>query len=213
MQNISRKIAFSTLMLMPILLFSEPLPFYKVHQVVEQKKQAVVQTVLQVKTHKSTTHKKTTHKKHHHKKHSTKTPSSYSKFQSGVITPKRLAKYIRNWSKYKPKGVKGRLVIVQAGATSDGRFLRSNGKNVVTYQIPAGGSCDPSYVRHDGVSNIPGAMITGDKMDGMINAFHLDPKKDFVVFAVGKGSTSMREVVRSAWSLIYWGWSKKDWRY
>jgi 3-mercaptopyruvate sulfurtransferase SseA len=41
----------------------------------------------------------------------------------------------------------------------------------------------------------------------MINTFHLDPEKDFVVFAVGVGSATMRDVVRSIWSLNYWGWS------
>jgi len=133
--------------------------------------------------------------------------TNYKEFKSGLITPERLTQYIDNWSANKPAGVTGRLVIIQAGANSSNKFLKSNGKDVVTYQIPAGGACDPSYMRHDGVANIPGAMISGDRMDGMINMFHLDPKKDFVLFAVGKGSTSMRDVVRSVWSLNYWGWN------
>jgi len=41
----------------------------------------------------------------------------------------------------------------------------------------------------------------------MINTFHLDPKKDFIVFAVGVGSTTVRDVIRSIWALNYWGWS------
>jgi len=137
----------------------------------------------------------------------TSTKTNYNDFKSGIITADTLTKYIDNWSANKPEGVTGRLVIVQAGATSDGKFLKSNGNDVITYQIPAGGSCDPSYMRHDGIANIPGALISGERMDGMINAFHLDPEKDYVLFAVGVGSTTMRDVVRSIWSLNYWGWS------
>jgi 3-mercaptopyruvate sulfurtransferase SseA len=132
---------------------------------------------------------------------------NYEKSQSGVISANTLSQYIENWSANKPKGVTGRLVIIQAGATSGGKFLKSDGTDVVTYQIPAGGACDPSYMRHDGVANIPGAMVDGTRIDGMINTFHLDPEKDFVVFAVGVGSVKVRDVIRSAWSLDYWGWS------
>jgi 3-mercaptopyruvate sulfurtransferase SseA len=133
--------------------------------------------------------------------------TSYKNFKSGLITPETLTSYIDNWETNKPANVTGRLVIVQAGPASGNKFIKSNGTDILTYQIPAGGACDPSYMRHDGVANIPGALLSGDRMDGMINAFHLDPEKDFVVFAVGKGSTSMRDVVRSIWSMNYWGWS------
>jgi len=192
MQNISKKIAFSTLLVLPMVLFSDSFFSHNMNF-----------------TDKETSFMNPMKEMNNFGRHFQRTPHSYNRFKSGIITPKQLTKYIDNWSKNKPKGVEGRLVIIQAGATSDGRFLKNNGRDVITYQIPAGGSCDPSYVRHDGVSNVPGAMITGEKMDGMINMFHLDPKKDFVLFAVGEGSTSMREVVRSAWSLVYWGWSKK----
>ena len=133
--------------------------------------------------------------------------NSYEKAKSGIISATTLTKYINDWSANRPNGVTGRLIIIQAGATSSGKFIKSNGTDILTYQIPAGGACDPSYMRHDGVSNIPGAMIEGMRMDGMINAFHLDPEKDFIVFAIGVGSTTMRDVVRSVWSLNYWGWS------
>ena len=138
---------------------------------------------------------------------SSNTADSYQDFKSGLITSETLTKYIDDWATNKPANVTGRLVIIQAGATSSRKFIKSNGTDVVTYQIPAGGACDPSYMRHDGVSNIPGALLSGDRMDGMINAFHLDPEKDYVVFAVGVGSTTMRDVVRSVWSMNYWGWS------
>jgi len=132
---------------------------------------------------------------------------SYEKYQAGIITANTLSSYIDNWSANRPKGVTGRLVIIQAGATSSGKVLKNSGDDVVTYQIPAGGACDPSYMRHDGVANIPGAMLDGMRVDGMINTFHLDPEKDFIVFAVGVGSTTVRDVIRSLWALNYWGWS------
>jgi len=139
--------------------------------------------------------------------HDTVKADNYNEFKSGLITPETLTKYIDDWTANKPANVTGRLVIIQAGPSSSNKFIKSNGTEVVTYQIPAGGACDPSYMRHDGAVNIPGAMISGDRMDGMINMFHLDPEKDYVVFAVGKGSTTMRDVVRSVWSLNYWGWN------
>jgi 3-mercaptopyruvate sulfurtransferase SseA len=132
---------------------------------------------------------------------------NYNDFKAGLITAETLTKYIDDWTANKPDNVTGRLVIIQAGASSNNQFIKSNGVDVVTYQIPAGGACDPSYMRHDGVANIPGALLSGERMDGMINAFHLDPEKDYVVFAVGVGSTTMRDVVRSVWSMNYWGWS------
>lgn len=137
-----------------------------------------------------------------------KPASSYANFKSGVITANTLTSYINDWETNKPAGTNGRLVVIQAGPTSNGKFIKSNSDNVAVYQIPAGGACDPSYMRHDGVANIPGALLNGQFTDGMINMFHLDPENDYVVFAVGEGSTSMREVVRSYWVLAYWGWSK-----
>ena len=130
---------------------------------------------------------------------------NYSDNKAGVIDADRLSSYIADWKSNNPN-CDGRLIIIQAGPTSSGKFLKHNDEDVVVYQIPAGGSCDPSYNRHDGVANIPGALLSGKYVDGMISTFNMDPAKDFVVFAVGKGSTSMREIVRSWWVLTYWGW-------
>ena len=88
-------------------------------------------------------------------------------------------------------------------------FLPHNDKDVVVYGIPAGGACDPSYKRFDGMSETPGAMVSGEKIDKNINMFQLDPKKDFIVFAVANGSPSIREITRTWWSLVYWGWDLK----
>jgi len=136
-------------------------------------------------------------------------PNDYQTKKSGIISAETLTEYVNDWQANKPKGTDGRLVIFQAGATSAGKFIKHDDKNVFVYQIPAGGACDPSYMRHDGIANIPGALIDGAHVDGMINMFGIDPKKDYVVFAVGKGSKTMREVVRSMWVLKYWGWDDK----
>ena len=133
-------------------------------------------------------------------------PDNYDDRKSGIIEAKTLASYITNWKKNRPKGTTGRLIIVQAGSTSSGKFLKHDDKDVAVYEIPAGGACDPSYRRHDGIANIPGALLSGKYVDGMISTFNMNPKKDFIVFAVGKGSTTMREIIRSWWVLKYWGW-------
>jgi 3-mercaptopyruvate sulfurtransferase SseA len=134
--------------------------------------------------------------------------NSYENFTSGVISANTLSRYIDNWKQNRPEGVTGRLIIIQAGPSSHGKFIKSNGDDVLVYQIPGAGACDPSYMRHDGVSNIPGALLAGQFTDGMINMFHMDPQKDYVVFTLGVGSTSIREIIRSYWVLAYWGWSK-----
>jgi len=136
-------------------------------------------------------------------------PNNYDDRTDGIISEKTLTSFINDWKANRPEGATGRLVIFQAGATSNGKFLKHDDKDVVVYQIPAGGACDPSYMRHDGISNIPGAMIDGMHVDGMINMFGINPKKDYILFAVGEGSKGMREVVRSWWVLAYWGWPKE----
>jgi 3-mercaptopyruvate sulfurtransferase SseA len=49
-------------------------------------------------------------------------------------------------------------------------------------------------------------MIAGNLIDRNINFFQIDPKKDYVVIALAQGSVGVREVVRTMWSMIYWGW-------
>jgi 3-mercaptopyruvate sulfurtransferase SseA len=135
-------------------------------------------------------------------------PANYDNEKAGIINAEVLTSYIDNWKANRPAGTTGRLVIFQAGATSSGKFLKHDDKDIVVYQIPAGGACDPSYRRHDGMANVPGALLAGPYVDGMINMFGINPEKDYVVFAVGEGATTMREVVRSWWVLKYWGWDK-----
>jgi 3-mercaptopyruvate sulfurtransferase SseA len=136
------------------------------------------------------------------------TDLSYSSNKAGVIEASTLTSYIDDWKANRPENAKGRLVIIQAGATSNGKFIKHNeAEDVVVYQIPGAGACNPSYMRHDGVANIPGALLSGQHVDGMINMFHLDPKNDYVVFALGEGSTGIREIIRSWWVLTYWGWN------
>ena len=135
-------------------------------------------------------------------------PVNYDDKKSGIISAKTLVSYIENWQANKPKDTDGRLIIIQAGATSLGKFLKHNDKDVVVYQIPEGGACDPSYKRHDGMTNIPGALLSGAYMDGMISTFNMDPEKDYVVFALGKGAKTISKIVRSWWVMRYWGWDK-----
>jgi len=133
----------------------------------------------------------------------------YSANKSGIITAETLTSYVEDWKNNKPKGTTGKLIIIQAGASSSGKFIKHNDKDVFVYQIPGGGACDPSYKRHDGMANIPGALLDGQHVDGMISTFNMDPEKDFVIFAMGKASKNMGEIIRSWWVLTYWGWNKE----
>ena len=140
---------------------------------------------------------------------SRKSNPDYNCNTSGVITSSTLTKWLDNWSENKPEGVDGRLIVVQAGKTRfdhNRSYLPHNDKDVLVYAIPGAGSCDPSYKRFDGTTNTPGAMIAGNLFDKNINFFQIDPKKDFVVISIAEGSTGVREVIRTWWSMIYWGW-------
>jgi len=143
---------------------------------------------------------------------SMKSNRDYKDNTYGVITAETLSKWINDWNNTKPEGVEGRLVVLQAGAVgfdNNATFLPHNDQNVFVYAIPGGGSCDPSYMRYDGFSQTPGAMVSGENIDRNINYFQLDPKKDFVVFAVAEGSSAIREITRTWWSMVYWGWDLK----
>ncbi len=143
---------------------------------------------------------------------SMKSAKSYDENSYGVISASTLTKWLDNWKENRPSGVDGRLVVLQAGAVSfdqNRTFLPHNDKDVLVYGIPGAGACDPSYMRFDGISNTPGAMVSGDKIDGNVNAFQIDPEKDFVVVTVAEGSTGIREITRTWWSMIYWGWDMK----
>ena len=143
---------------------------------------------------------------------SMKSSKDYNDNNHGVITESTLTKWLDNWKENRPDGVDGRLIVLQAGTVpfdQNRTFLPHNDKDVFVYGIPGGGACDPSYMRHDGISNTPGAMVSGDRIDGNINFFQINPEKDFVVVAVAKGSTSIREITRTWWSMIYWGWDLK----
>jgi 3-mercaptopyruvate sulfurtransferase SseA len=141
-----------------------------------------------------------------------KSDRDYNNNSYGVITASTLTKWLDDWKTNKPAGVEGRLVVLQAGTVSfdqNRTFLPHNDSDVLVYGIPGGGACDPSYKRFDGISNTPGAMVAGQNIDGNVNYYQIDPEKDFVVVAVAEGSTAIREITRTWWSMIYWGWDMK----
>lgn len=136
---------------------------------------------------------------------------SYDLNTRGIISAETLTRWMQDWEHSKPISVPegGRLIVLQAGPTTLGRgmgYLKGNGNDVIVYDIGAGGACDPSNKRFDGFSENYAAMLSGEDIDYRINAFQLDPQKDYLVFAVGKSSTSIREITRSFFALQYWGW-------
>ncbi len=138
-----------------------------------------------------------------------KSDRDYNNNNHGVISAATLTKWLDDWKTNKPAGVEGRLVVLQAGTVSfdqNRTFLPHNDSDVLVYGIPGGGACDPSYKRFDGISNTPGAMVAGQNIDGNVNYYQINPEKDFVVVAVAEGSTAIREITRTWWSMIYWGW-------
>ncbi len=141
-----------------------------------------------------------------------KSDRDYNNNEYGVISASTLTKWLDDWKNNKPAGIDGRLVVLQAGTVSfdqNRTFLPHNDTDVLVYGIPGGGACDPTYLRYDGISNTPGAMVAGQNIDGNVNYYQIDPAKDFVVVAVAEGSTAIREITRTWWSMIYWGWDMK----
>jgi len=133
-----------------------------------------------------------------------------------VIDASTMVKWVTNWKKNHPKGVKGKLIVLQVGKAFDAdethSFIKHNDQDVFTFDKAGGCSnTDPMFDRTDGVQVIPKAVLSGQMMDGALGMYNIDPKNDMLLIVAGgdKKLKGMKEnaaaTARFAWSMHYWG--------
>ncbi len=145
--------------------------------------------------------------------------ADYKDNTHGVVTADRVASWITDWEKNKPKGISGKLIIFQVGelfngSNADYKYLKGDGENVFTFDRTAGCTTTGDS-RFDGVSNIPKPVFTGAEMDGAFQAYEIDPNNDMLLFVAGtpgdtKAGTYFAGAARMWYTLAYWGVKAKN---
>jgi 3-mercaptopyruvate sulfurtransferase SseA len=137
----------------------------------------------------------------------------YKYNKSGLITAKEAAKWINDWERNKPRGVNGRLFVMQVGLLpGDTPYIKHDNVNVFTFDRTAGctGTGD---TRNDGVSDIPMPIFGGgapNGMDGAFWAYDINPLEDMLLVVVASDEPkNMALATRFLWTMNYWG-MKKD---
>jgi len=137
----------------------------------------------------------------------------YKYNKSGLITAKEAAKWITNWERNKPRGINGRLFVMQVGRLPGATpFVKHDNVNVFTFDRTAGctGTGD---TRNDGISDIPMPIFGGgmpNGMDGAFWAYGINPLEDMLLVVVASDEPkNMALATRFLWTMNYWG-MKKD---
>ena len=137
----------------------------------------------------------------------------YKYNKSGLITAKEAAKWINNWERNKPRGINGRLFVMQVGLLPGATpYIKHDDVHVFTFDRTAGctGTGD---TRNDGVSDIPMPIFGGgmpNGMDGAFWAYDINPLEDMLLVVVASDEPkNMALATRFLWTMNYWG-MKKD---
>lgn len=112
---------------------------------------------------------------------------NYDDNQNGLITYKTLGKWLDNWEKNRPAGIKGKLVILQQGEGPEGaKFITPNNINTFTY-------VENGWLesRSNGLAYIPSIVISGTTIDNLVRRYGIDLENDMIVCAQGAGGTSV----------------------
>lgn len=130
----------------------------------------------------------------------------YDDNRNGLITGKTLKSWIDNWEQNRPKGINGKLVILQQTKGPAGyEFIKPNNKNVFTYL--ENGWREP---RSNGVTEIAGIVISGPTIDNLIRKYGIDVQNDLIVCAQGTGGSAAMDQGRCWYSFRYWGVEAKN---
>ncbi len=129
---------------------------------------------------------------------------NYDDNVNGLITHKTLKGWLDNWDANKPKGINGKLVIIQQTDGETGKeFIKPNNKNVFTYT-------DSGWLesRNNGLMNIGEIVLSGSSVDLLIRKYGIDVNNDMIVCAQGAkaGVTGAYMNQGRCWfTFSYWG--------
>lgn len=120
----------------------------------------------------------------------------------GLITGNTLSNWVDNWAANRPAGVDGKLVILQATVGETGtEYITPNNSDVFTYH-----ATEWVETRSNGVVRTKSMVPSGQSMDNFLSKYNIDPSKDMIVCAQGKGGTSAAMQAGRCWYMFrYWG--------
>ncbi len=131
----------------------------------------------------------------------------YDNNVNGLITGKTLKRWKDNWEKERPAGITGKLVIFQqAQGVAGKRYIKPDNQNVFTYR-----EAEWRESRSNGVIEVEGIVLSGEKVDQLLRRYAIDPRKDLILCAqgVGGGSNAMN-LGRCWYTFRYWGVDSKN---
>lgn len=130
---------------------------------------------------------------------------NYDDNVNGLITGRTLKRWKDNWLQERPAGVTGKLVIIQvAQGVAGKRYIKPDNVNVFTYR-----EAEWRESRSNGVIEVEGIVLSGQKIDQLLRRYGIDPRKDMIVCAQGTGGGSNAMNLGRCWyTFRYWGVDK-----
>ncbi len=136
----------------------------------------------------------------------------YNNNVNGLITGTTLMSWLDNWTANRPGGITGRLIVLQTGSPSGAgytayEYVKHDDANTFTYDVGPG---EWVMTRNNGVMTTISMVLDGPSMDAFLKKYGIDPTRDMIVFATGKGSTFGDMLIGRGWYLFrYWGVGKE----
>lgn len=140
--------------------------------------------------------------------------ASYDNNSYGVISGSKLESWLSNWSANKPAAITGKLVILQNRTTNvvGSQNITPDNTNIFVYvstdfNIDVTGSNE----RSTGVVTAATIVDSGSEIDKFLNKYKIDPTKDLIVLAPGRGEGNgdLSATGRIWYALRYWGVEKE----
>lgn len=140
--------------------------------------------------------------------------ASYANNNYGVISGSKLENWLTDWTANKPAAITGKLVILQNRTTNvvGSQNVTPDNTNIFVYvstdfNIDVTGSNE----RSTGVVTAAVIVDSGSEIDKFLNKYKIDPTKDLIVLAPGRGDGNgdLSATGRIWYALRYWGVEKE----
>ena len=141
---------------------------------------------------------------------------NYDNNMNGLVTGATLQTWIDDWENNKPAGIEGRLVILDVAPINlgdnvnpDYRYITPDAQNgVLSYGIDHNRL---TQVRSNGVIETVQVVPDGNQVDEFLKDYAIDPTKDMIVCAMGRGGNSQAMLQGRCWYMFrYWGAPKEN---
>ncbi|MDF3818869.1 rhodanese [Leptospira sp. 96542] len=143
----------------------------------------------------------------------------YNLNEYGLITPSTLGRWVSNWPANKPRGINGKLVILQNGTGPGGsEYIQGDGTNVVVYSFnfangagAISGGDGFSQKRNNGLTDTTSLIADGEHIDKILNLYGIDPVNDLITLvSTANANSHVQGTLRGFYSFRYWGVDAKN---